>query len=36
MSAAIPIDQVARTGQYLYPHLPIDVHQSKVMTMDSG
>ena len=35
-SDAIPIDQVASTGQYLYPHLPIDVHQSTVMLTDSG
>jgi len=35
-SDAIPIDQVASTGQYLYPHLPMDVHQSIVMVIDSG
>lgn len=35
-SDAIPMDQVASTGQYLYPHLPTDAHQSMVMVIDSG
>jgi len=35
-SDAIPMDQVANAGQYLYPHLPTDVHQSIVMVIDSG
>ena len=35
-SDVTPMDQVANTGQYLYPHLPTDIHQSMVMVIDSG